>query len=233
MSAPAIVVLHGANGCAAELEPFAAPLREYGRVLVPNLPGHGGRPLPERLSIAGNAADVIELLDREGIDRAVFVGYSLGGYTSLYLARHHPARTLGACAMATKFVFDAATMAHWVHLAQPARLERPGNPRAGELQRSHGDGWRALTLANAAHFQDLGRKAPLSDGDLGAIARPVLLVNSNRDSLVSWAETLRAGGLIPGAKLVMFYGMAHPLRVIPMSPVTRAIGEWITRAASE
>lgn len=225
-SATQIVLLHG---CAAEIEPLAAPLREYGPLLVPNLPGHGGRPLPDRISIEGNAEDVIALLDREGIERAVFVGYSLGGYASLYLARHHPQRTLGACAIASKFAFDAGTISRWVYLAQPERLERPGNPRAGELLRSHGEGWRALTLANAAHFQELGRKAPLSDADLAAITRPVLLVNSNRDPLVTWPETLHAGGMIPGARLVMFYGIAHPLRQVPAHPVARAIGEWIAR----
>jgi pimeloyl-ACP methyl ester carboxylesterase len=222
-----IVLLHGANGCAAELEPLAAPLRPYGRVHVPNLLGHGGRPVPERLTMAGTAADVIAWLDAQGIARAAFVGYSLGGYVALHLALHFPARALGACAVATKFVFDATTVSHWTHLAQPERLARPGNPRAAEMLRAHGDNWPAVTQANAALFADLGRNPTLRDEDLAAIARPVLLVNSNRDPLVAWAETQRVAGLVPGARLAMFYGIAHPLRNVQVESVGRAIGQWI------
>src|SRR5205085_6473059 len=105
MSERAIVVLHGANGCAREMEPLAAPLRAYGRVIVHDLPGHGGRELPDRMSIEGSAADVIARLDREGIGRAFIVGYSLGGYLAVYLARHHPARVLGACGLGVKYLF--------------------------------------------------------------------------------------------------------------------------------
>ena len=232
VSLPALILLHGANGCAAELEALAVPLREYARVLVPDLPGHGGRPLPERLSIEGAAADVLALLDREGIERAFFVGYSLGGYAALYLARHQPARTLGACAIATKLAIDAATVKHWVYLAQPARLSRPGNPRAGELLRAHGRDWPKVTLANAAFFADLGRRPELTDADLAAIERPVLMVNSNRDSLVSWDETVQAATRIRGSRLVMFYGMAHPFRNVPANPVGRALGAWVAEIAA-
>lgn len=232
MSLPPLILLHGANGCATELEALAVPLREYARVLMPDLPGHGGRPLPERLSIEGIATDVIALLDREGVERAFFVGYSMGGYAALYLARHHPARTFGACAIATKFSIDPQTLERWVYLSQPARLSRPGNLRAGELLRAHGSGWKEVTLANAAFFADLGRAPELTDADLAAIDRPVMLVNSSRDSLVAWDETVEAGTRIRGARLVMFYGMAHPFRQVPADPVGRAIGAWVTEIAA-
>ena len=231
MNEPELILLHGANGCAAELEPLAEPLRRYARVHVPDLPGHGGRPVPPRLTIDAMAADVIERLDHEGIGRAVFVGYSLGGYLALHLARRFATRTLGACAVGTKFVFDTETVNRWTYLANPARLARPGNPRADEMLRAHGSGWQAVTQANAALFEEIGRNPTLRDADLAAIERPVLLVNSNRDQLVPWAETLRVGGLVPGARLAMFYGLAHPLGNVQVHSVGRVIGEWIAEVA--
>ena len=226
---PAVVVLHGANGCAAELEPLAAPLRAYGRVLVHNLPGHGGRAVPDRLGIGMMAEDVVALLDREGIERAFFVGYSLGGYTALHLARHFPARTLGACAVATKFIFDRDTVSRGSYLAKPERLARPGNHRGEEMLRAHGEGWRAVTEANAALFEEIGRSPTLTNSELAAIERPVMLVNANRDPLVSWAETLAVGKLVPNARLVMCYGIAHPLRHVQVDSVGRAIGQWMAQ----
>lgn len=231
MSAPAIVVLHGANGCAREMEPLAAPLREHGRVIVHDLPGHGGRELPDRLSVAGAAEDVIARLDHEGIERAFIVGYSLGGYEALYLARHFPRRILGVCGIATKFYFDPETVRYWTYLAQPERLARPGNPRAAEMLAAHGPHWQAVTIANSALFGDIGATPPLVEDDLRAIDRPVMLVNSNRDALIKWDETLALGRIIPGARLVMFYGLAHPLRNVPVTRIGEAIGQWMREVA--
>jgi len=231
MSAPTIVVLHGANGSAREVELLAAPLRAYGRVLVPDLPGHGGRELPERLSIEGSADDVLALLDREKVERAVIVGYSLGGYVGVYLASKHPERVLGACCVATKFVLDPETVKYWTYLVQPERLGRPGNPRADELLASHGPQWKAVAIANAVFFGDLGMKPPLGEADFRAIQRPVLLVGSNRDAVVKWEETLAMGKVIPGVRLVMFYGLAHPLKNVPVTRVAEAIGQWIREVA--
>ena len=227
MSAPAIVVLHGANGCARQMEPLAGPLRQYGRVIVHDLPGHGGRELPDRLSIAGAAEDVIAMLDREGIGRAFIVGYSLGGYVALYLARHFPKRVLGACSIALKFFFDAETVKYWIYLAQPERLAQPGNPRAAEMLAAHGPYWQSVTIANSALFGDMGANPPLTEADLRALDRPVMLVNSNRDALIKWDETLALGKLIPNARLVMFYGLAHPLRNVPVTRIGEAVGQWM------
>src|SRR3954469_8480628 len=99
------LILHGVNGCAAEMEPLAGPLRAYADVRVMDLLGHGGRPLPGQLSIPALADDVIAWLDRERIERAVLLGYSSGGYLSLYLARHHPQRVQAVVALVTKYVW--------------------------------------------------------------------------------------------------------------------------------
>jgi pimeloyl-ACP methyl ester carboxylesterase len=229
MTLPVAIFLHGANGCATEMEPLATLLQPYARLIAVNLPGHGGRPVPERLGIDQAAEDVIAVLDREGIDRAFFVGYSLGGYTAARLAQRFPGRTLGFCAIATKFVFDAGTVAKWIYLAQFDRLA--ANARGPQMLKAHGEGWRAVTEANQRLFKDLGANPAMRDADFAAITRPALLVNSNRDPLVEWSETLRIGSLIPGAQLVMFHGLAHPMRNVPVHPVARSIGEWMQKVA--
>lgn len=222
-----IVVLHGACGCAADVEMLAAPLRALARVHVPNLPGHGGRPLPEHLSFEANNADLLALLDREKIERAVIMGYSLGGYNALHFARHHPDRTLGVCAIATPITVDAETLKHWTYLIQPARLTRAGNPRAAELLHNHGPHWLDVARANEELFSDLHHAPPMSDADFAALSRPVLLVNGNRDQVAPWEETLRIGRIIPGARLVMYYGLAHPAKQVPMDAIARSVAEWI------
>ena len=233
MNRPPIVVLHGANSAAAEMEPLSEVLRAYGVVYAPNLVGHGGREVPAALTMREMAADVVGWMGRQGLSRAVIVGYSLGATLALYLARHHPAQVIGACCLAPKFVFDAQTVQHWVHLVQPQRLGRPGNPRTAELVRVHAPvDWMQVAQANARFFEALGRQAPLSDEDLGAIAAPVLLVSSDRDPVVPWKEVLALGKRIPGSRTAMFYGAAHPLKVVPVLAVARVVGPWI-REVSE
>lgn len=231
MSRPQFVVIHGGNGTGPQMEPLAAALRPYGDVHSPNLPGHGGRSIPESFSIQGHAEDLAAGLSARGVERAHYFGYSVGGYVALYLARHMPSRTLGVCAIATKYVFDESTVEHWTRISSAEWMRKPGNPRAAQMERLHApQDWTELVKVNARLYRDLGRDAPLKDPDLAAIAAPVMLVGSNRDQLVPWAETLALGALVPGSKLVMFYGHAHPISAVPCPSVAKAYGEWLKLA---
>ena len=73
MNRPPIVLLHGANSAAVEMEPLAEVLRAYGVVHAPNLVGHGGRDIPAALSLPEMAADAIGWMGRQGLSRAVVV----------------------------------------------------------------------------------------------------------------------------------------------------------------
>ena len=171
---PPIVMLHGANGRGQAIRSLVDALAPL-EVHAPDMLGHGGRELPERLSIAEMAADVVGYMDRKGIRRAVAGGYSVGGYVALYVARHYPERVTGVVTLATKWVFDEATVAHLTHLADPERLSRPGNPRAAQLEASHRpQDWRRVTEANRQLFRDLGAHPPLSEEDLRASASLVI-----------------------------------------------------------
>jgi pimeloyl-ACP methyl ester carboxylesterase len=223
-----MVIIHGANSAAVEMGPFIEAVRPYAQAVAPSLPGHGGRALPERMTVADFAADVIAYMDREGIARDVITGYSFGGLVALYIARHYPQRVTAVVALATKHVFDDATIAHWTHLVQPERLARPGNPRTAELERIHApNDWRDVARENAKMFASLRQDPPLTESDLRSITVPVMVVSSNLDQIVPWSETLALGKRIPGSHVAMFYGPAHPLRAAPLLAIARAIGGWM------
>lgn len=72
------------------------------RVILPDLRGHGQSEAGEGptkgespISIEQLGADVIRLLDELKIQRALFVGCSIGGYTLYEIWRNAPARALG------------------------------------------------------------------------------------------------------------------------------------------
>jgi pimeloyl-ACP methyl ester carboxylesterase len=85
---PPLVLLHGFGGAATNWTLVAPRLLPLGRVLVPDLPGHGGSTaLPAPAETLDSFADrVAELLDAP----AVLVGHSLGGVVALRLASRHP-----------------------------------------------------------------------------------------------------------------------------------------------
>ena len=226
------VLIHGAMATAGSMEKLTEALQPFGEVRVPTLPGHGGRPLPQRFSIRDHAEDVIAYLDREGIERAPIIGYSLGGTIALFLARHFPQRVQAVATLAAKFVFDANTIKHWTHLVDPARLRANGRALVHEKAHAPQD-WVALARLNAEFFADLGRAPPLSEADLGAISVPVMVVSSDRDQVVPWTETRAIAKMIPGSELVMFYGAAHPLSSVPVLPVARTIATWIDKVAKQ
>jgi pimeloyl-ACP methyl ester carboxylesterase len=86
-----LVLVHGLGGSAANwlaLVPLLLPGR---RLLVPELPGHGGsEPLPAASSLSAYADRIALLLEREGLGPAAVVGHSLGGAIALRLAIRRP-----------------------------------------------------------------------------------------------------------------------------------------------
>jgi pimeloyl-ACP methyl ester carboxylesterase len=135
---PPLLLLHGYGGAAwnfAEL----VPLLEGRRLVVPDLPGHGGsEPLPAA-TISGLADAVAGLLDGP----TPVLGHSLGGVVALRLAERHPelvsALVLAAPAGISSATRTAQAFVALVGVVQPARLLGRGigliarSPRARRL----------------------------------------------------------------------------------------------------
>ncbi len=91
-----VVLLHGYPLDHTLWRAQMAALGDAYRVIAPDLRGHGASPAPEgeyRMDLL--AADVAALLDRLGVERAVWVGHSMGGYVALAALRTMPERVAG------------------------------------------------------------------------------------------------------------------------------------------
>ena len=89
---PPVLCLHGGGQTAYMFEELGAALASTHHVLAPDLPSHGDSD-PAAAGEWGRhviAATIPPLLATFGIDRAVFVGASLGGITSITVAAAHP-----------------------------------------------------------------------------------------------------------------------------------------------
>ena len=82
-----LLLVHGLGGSAANWLALAPLLLPGRRLIVPDLPGHGGSdPLPAAASLTAYADSLAALLDGP----AAVVGHSLGGAIALRLAIRRP-----------------------------------------------------------------------------------------------------------------------------------------------
>ena len=98
------------------------------RVIAPDLRGFGQSQAPETgYSMNVFADDLVALLDRLAIDRAVFCGMSMGGYVVLNLLDRYPDRVAGVCFVVTRAgADDAAGKARRTVLAEEVRKAGAG-----------------------------------------------------------------------------------------------------------
>ena len=224
--AHSMMLIHGGNGAPAGLAPLVTPLQPYGDVWTPSMLGHGGRELPQALSVPAIAADLIAQMDARGVKRCFVGGYSFGAYLALYLARHHPERFHGVWTVAVKVVFDAKAVSHLVHLTTPSRVERANMPFANDIRQRHEpQDWRAVMSLNQALFKSLEGVSLLGDeGWPGSV--PALVISGNADPMVPALETQQLGATLK-APVLMFPGSAHPLTAVPVQAVAHEVNRWM------
>src|SRR5437868_1477294 len=93
-----LVLLHGLGGAAANWVELAPALAAHHRVIIPELPGHGGSsPLPagSEPTLSAFADRVATLAASEELLPAAFVGHSLGGLVALRVAMRRPEAVRG------------------------------------------------------------------------------------------------------------------------------------------
>jgi pimeloyl-ACP methyl ester carboxylesterase len=88
---PPLILVHGLGGAAANWTELVPRLVRRHRLLVPDLPGHGGSTaLPAVAGLEPFADRVALVADREGMLPAPVVGHSLGGMVVLRMALRQP-----------------------------------------------------------------------------------------------------------------------------------------------
>jgi pimeloyl-ACP methyl ester carboxylesterase len=88
---PPLLLVHGLGGAASNWTELAPLLARRHRLLVPDLPGHGGSSALSGVSGLEPYADRVALVaEREGMLPAPVVGHSLGGSVVLRLALRRP-----------------------------------------------------------------------------------------------------------------------------------------------
>lgn len=192
-------------------------LSKHFRVLRYDFRGHGGSSVPiGAYSLDRLGRDVIELLDALGIERAHFLGLSLGGFVGQWLAIHTPDRIdrlalsntsshLGPAEYFDERIIAVQQAPDMSETAEvflgnwfPAPMVAANEPVIKEF--------RAMLLA--IDRQGLaGLFAAVRDANLqrtiALISRPTLVIAGQYDTVTALSHSELIAATVPGAKLVV------------------------------
>jgi pimeloyl-ACP methyl ester carboxylesterase len=229
MNKPSVLVVHGALGSAAQMQPIADALSASGRfasVRVIELPGHGQTPLAEGAAFSMDYfADIIavEASDAKSADDCapVVFGYSMGGYAALLLASRAPGAFTALVTLGTMLRWspEVATLA--ASRLDPAVIAAKVPAFADTLAKrhAHAGGWEPLMHRTAALLRGLGEAPPLTDAAFAAVPCPVHLLVGEKDDSVTLADCEVAAALMPHAQATMLPGVPHPIEKVPIPAV--------------
>ncbi|GBF78295.1 alpha/beta hydrolase [Paenibacillus sp. 598K] len=204
---PTVILLHGYCGSSAYWERVLPTIKDAGRVIIPDLRGHGASSAPESDTYAMEdfADDVIRLMDHLYVHQAYLIGHSLGGYITLAAAERHAERLCGfglvhstayadseeakagrdrAAASIEEAGVDAFVEGLVPKLFAPEHLE--SMPEQVERVKAIGRGTSPRGAAASAR----GMKArPDRNAVLEGTQLPVLLLAGGRDGLIASERT--------------------------------------------
>jgi 3-oxoadipate enol-lactonase len=220
--APPLVLCNSLGTTLDMWAPQLPALAERFRVVRYDRRGHGRSPVPPGpYTIDDLGGDVLELLDRLGLERVHFCGLSIGGAVGMWLAVHAPERVDRLVLCCTRPAFPppeqwteraAAVRQGGVAAVAEAALERWFTAPFRAARPDVVDRFRAMLVETpaegyAACCEALG--ALDLRASLGAVAAPTLVVAGEADPVAPPEEGEALAAAIPGARHAPVPGAAH------------------------
>lgn len=250
---PAVVLIHGSNSHLQTWENMIRLLGDRFRLISLDLPGHGltGPSSDGDYSADANIASVVSILDLAGVDKAYWVGNSMGGWVSWRAGLSVPDRVSGLVLIDSSGAqtgekikpylgarLAQSTIGKWLlpqitpkflvrssleeNYAQPERLSEEIVTRYYELL--HFPGNRNATLERGK----TPRQPEMWD-QVGSLEMPVLLLWGAKDKVIPVSHGEAFEKAISGAELIVYDDAGHlPMEETP-EQVARDIRTWIER----
>jgi pimeloyl-ACP methyl ester carboxylesterase len=208
---------------------YLAPLRPKYRMILIDARGHGGSDKPHdeaSYTLDRRAADVTAVLDAEGIEKAHFWGYSMGGFIGFGMAKYAPRRVhaliIGG---AHPFAADRSGFRQWLRegmtggpdvlVASFQRMVGPiSDAYAASLRAADLEAWLAA-IADRDSIEDV----------LETMTMPTCLYAGEADP--TFVQARSAAGRIPNARFFSLPGLSHLQAFVESSSVLPHVVEFL------
>ena len=234
-----ILLLHGLGVYGESWGYQAQALTQAGyNPITPDLPGFGKSPAQGRYwSVRSAAEAMVRLLDREGINRTVLCGLSMGGTVALQMALSYPGRVTGLVLINTFAALrpsSVSEVAYFIRRGLRAYIANPGSQAELVAKRifpySDQAEWRVrLVESIRASNPKIYRQAMLSlarfdvTRHLDRIRMPVMVITGAKDTTILPRVQQSMAERIPGAQRHLIDGAGHGVIIDHMDEVNRLL----------
>lgn len=243
-----LLMLHGSGPGATGWSNFGPNMKELAkkyRCIAVDMPGWG-KSDAVTLAERDHVEAALQILDALGIEKAAFIGNSMGGATTLRFAMKHPERMSHLITMGSgggSSIFSAAGRSEGIKVLQAGYHDpSPAGMRAlvdimtfdpafatDELvnQRSAGAMARPDHLQNFIDGIPAGRQA----FDLEPLTRstiPALIVHGRDDRVVHFENSLSLVSKIPNSRLLLLNRCGHWAMVEHPAEFNRAVDDFVS-----
>jgi 3-oxoadipate enol-lactonase len=223
-------------------DPQIAALSARYRVLRYDTRGHGLSDAPDGpYSFDMLVADVIALMDHYAIDKAAYMGLSLGGMTGLGLALEHPDRVEKLVCCDARADAPEAYAKSWDDRIAVVEREGMRGILAPTLERWLVPSFRKENPEVVAKFEQMILSTPVAGykgcaealkrldylKDLGRITAPTLFVVGADDAGAPPDVMARMAEAVPGARLAVLPDAAHIANVDNAPGFLDAVGDFL------
>ena len=225
-----LLLLHGALGAAAQMQPLVAHFERTHRVHVLEFEGHGASAMRNRpYRIEHFAENVLTYLEAASLQSVAVFGFSMGGYVALHLAGSEPSRIERIATLGTKFDWTPESAARETRMLDAeVMLEKVPGFAAMLQQRHSAPGWKNVLLRTAEMMTALGAEPAVDTARLGRVNVPVRICVGDRDRMVSLEESIGAFRALPNAELQVLPATPHPLEQVPAERVVAALADFFS-----
>jgi len=208
-----VLLIHGFPFDHTIWTPVLPLLEGHARLIMPDLRGFGQSPVTDGIyTMRLMAEDLAYLMDQLGLEKAVLVGHSMGGYVSLAFAQAYPHRVAGLGLLATQAAADLPEKRQG-RLKTASSVKRRGvkvvaqnmatrlSPKPELTEPLFELMMRANRLAVIGALKGMAERADLT-GDLSTFNVPAAVLAGGQDQFLTQENMQTMAQLLPKGWLV-------------------------------
>lgn len=213
------------------------------RHIAPDLPGFGQTETPGAQSIDDYAGDIVAIVDQLPAERAIFAGFSMGGYIAMGVCRVAAERVAGLILIGTKETSDTpeglAGRSAMIESVEkrgpiaaidamlPKMLTRESFDAAAPVVREAKAIMGEASSAGVINSLRAMAARPDSTEVLRTLSVPALVVVGEQDPIISSADTDRMASLMRGAAVARIPRAAHLANMERSGDFNRAVANFL------